>query len=112
MHRIKFWRERMPFGAPPRGQSPSGTPPHPWDLLAALVPYEQAAPSCRSEISLPQHNSLPAIGLPHSHAFTAEVQLASGSLDPEGEDRFLKMGDGPYDMGVGSLRNLCEASSA
>jgi len=26
----------LPFGPPPRGQSPSGTPPHPWDYLAGL----------------------------------------------------------------------------
>lgn len=30
-------RKRPPFGAPPQGQSPSGTPPHPWGFLGTAV---------------------------------------------------------------------------
>ena len=39
----------LPFGAPPHGQSPLGTPPHPWDLLvrqAQIRPLPRPSRPC------------------------------------------------------------------
>ncbi len=50
----------MPFGVPPHGQSPLGTPPHPWGFPARKASGSEAAPVTCQVIGAWSSSSCPA----------------------------------------------------